>query len=111
MLCQFSVTKRLWKSVVCAVAKYHYHYYGVKGEDAWHLASNTRPNLMSWYSPKLLAGSDLVWCQGLRGGVRLVHSNWMLGDPNTFRKYGYITTDHEAMKEFMWVKLRARELN
>ena len=92
------------------MANYHYHYYGIKDDYAWHLPSNTRPNLMNWLSPTLLKGSDLVWCQGRRGGVKLVHQDWMKY-PNEFRKYGYITRDEEAMKEFMWAKLQAQTLS
>lgn len=65
---------------------------------------------MNWLSPTLLKGSDLVWCQGRRGGVKLVHQDWMKY-PNEFRKYGYITRDEEAMKEFMWAKLQAQTLS
>jgi hypothetical protein len=110
MLFRSSQKKRLLRLAVCAVANYHYHYYGVRGDEAWHLASNTRPNLMSWFSPKVVEGSDIVWCQGSKGGVRLVHVDWMK-NAFEFRKYGYITTDPEAMKEFAWAKLRARDLN
>jgi len=88
--------------------KHRYHYYGVKGEESWHFSSNTRPNLIAWANQRLFVGSDLVWCQGSKGGVRLVFHNWAL---DSFRKYGYITQDEKAMQEFMWVKLKAKDIN
>jgi len=92
--------------------KHPYHYYGVKDNEVWHLASRTRPSMMSWWTPKIISESDVVWCQGLRGGVRLVHYNWIKSDnAHEFKKFGYITTDPEAMKEFAWAKLRARNIN
>jgi hypothetical protein len=90
--------------------KFHYHYYGVKGDEAWHFESNTRPSMMNWFQPRLFQGSELVWCQGLRGGVRLVYFDWMR-NALEFRKYGYITKDSDAMREFMWAKLRAKDVN
>lgn len=92
------------------MVNHRYHYYGIKGEEAWHFASNCRPGMMNWFIPKLFEGSDIVWCQGLKGGVRIVYTDWVK-NAFEFRKYGYITTDPEAMKEFAWVKLRARDLN
>jgi hypothetical protein len=53
----------------------------------------------------------LVWQQGPKGGVKLVHESWTRCDGVKFRKHGYITQDNEAMKEFMWVKLTAKDLN
>lgn len=91
-----------------------YHYYGVLNEDAWHLESYNPPKIEQWYQPKLFTNSDLIWCQGPKGGVRLVHESWdhtIKGDGTLFRKHGYITTHPEAIKEFMWVKLRAKDLN
>ena len=92
------------------MSRIRYHYYGVKGEEAWHFPSNCRPGMMNWFIPKLFEGSDIVWCQGLKGGVRIVYTDWAK-NAFEFRKYGYITTDAEAMKEFAWAKLRARDLN
>lgn len=96
----------LLKSVRCAVDNHRYHYYGVKDDYAWHLPSSTRPGLASWMNTKLFRESDIVWCQGRRGGVKLVRFNAMKS--TEFRKYGYITQDEEAMKEFAWAKLRAQ---
>lgn len=89
---------------------YRYHYYGIKDDQAWRLSCNSKPNLMHWFNPNLIKYSDIVWCQGFRGGVRLVHFNWMKYENQT-RKYGYITSNPEAMKEFMWIKLKAKPLN
>ena len=87
-----------------------YRYYGVKGDDAWSLDSSTNPAALHWYQPKLMEDSDYVWCQGPKGGVRLVHQNWDRAyetDFACFKKQGYITNDPQAMSEFMWIKLKA----
>ena len=55
---------------------------------------------------RLAMNSDRVWCQGPRGGVKIVK------DRRTYPggMYGYITNNKKAMKEFAWVKLSARPL-
>ena len=55
---------------------------------------------------RLAINSDRVWCQGPRGGVKIVKDriNYYGG------VYGYITTNKKAMKEFTWIKLSARSL-
>lgn len=82
------------------------NYYGVKGNYVWHMKTQyTR--LSKHLAPRLFRESDVVYCQGPRGGVRVVHvQDWLSQHP-----YGYIRQDSEAMKEFAWVKLRARNLN
>ena len=45
-----------------------------------------------------------VWRQGPRGGVKIIQDNTGGG------RYGYATNDSGAMKEFMWIKLAAKEL-
>ena len=45
-----------------------------------------------------------VWRQGPKGGVKIIQDNTGCG------RYGYATKDSEAMKEFMWIKLAAKEL-
>ena len=56
---------------------------------------------------RLAINSDRVWCQGPRGGVKIVKDriNYYGGGV-----YGYITTNKKAIKEFAWVKLSARPL-
>ena len=56
---------------------------------------------------RLAINSDRIWCQGPRGGVKVVKDriNYYGGGV-----YGYITTNKKAMKEFAWVKLSARPL-
>ena len=49
--------------------------------------------------------SDKVWFQGPRGGVKIKKDRSGLGYT------GYLTNDPEFMKEFMWVKLKARAVN
>lgn len=82
-----------------------YNYYGSKGDYVWHLAAQSDPRELKWFQPRLLKDSDVVWCQGPRGGVRIVHINHLqwIGP----RRYGYIRPDTEDMKEFMWIKLKA----
>ena len=48
--------------------------------------------------------SDQVWYQGPRGGVQLV--KWDYCDYQAT----YLRRDSEKMKQFTWVKLRARAL-
>ena len=83
-----------------------YHYYGVKDDSAWKLAlDNKLRSTKSTSLPRLMRESDQVWCQGPRGGVQLVKS--------TYWDYWstYLRRDSEKMKQFLWVKLRARKLN
>lgn len=55
---------------------------------------------------RLAMNSDRVWCQGPRGGVKIVK------DRRTYPggMYGYITNNKKAMKEFAWIKLSARHI-
>jgi hypothetical protein len=84
-----------------------YNYYGIKGDYVWHLLAGTPPNETRWLSPKLFEQSDVVWYQGPRGGVRIVY----IRDWADKYQYGYIKQNSEAMKEFAWIKLKARSLN
>ena len=56
---------------------------------------------------RLSHNSDRVWMQGPRGGVKIIKDriNWYGGMYG-----GYVTNNQKAMKEFAWVKLRARPL-
>jgi hypothetical protein len=62
----------------------------------------------AWYGgqSRLAMNSSRVWCQGPRGGVKIVKDriNYYGG------VYGYITNNNKAMKEFAWAKLSARPL-
>ena len=82
-----------------------YHYYGVKGDFAWQLdLGNKLRSANSQHMPQLMRESDQVWCQGPRGGVQLIKGDywdyWAT----------YVRRDSEKMKQFLWVKLRARAL-
>ena len=82
-----------------------YHYYGVKGDSAWKLAlGNKLRSANSQHMPRLMRESEQVWCQGPRGGVQLIRG--------AYWDYWatYLRQDSEKMKQFTWVKLRAREL-
>jgi len=62
----------------------------------------------AWYGgqSRLAMNSDRVWCQGPKGGVKIVK------DRRTYPggMYGYITNNNKAMKEFAWIKLSARHI-
>ena len=55
---------------------------------------------------RLAMNSNRIWCQGPRGGVKIVKDR--ISYPSGV--YGYITTNKKAMKEFTWIKLSARSL-
>ena len=85
-----------------------YTYYGVKDDSAWKLDWHNSwllvTNTNSTHRPRLMRESDQVWYQGPRGGVQLV--KWDYCDYQAT----YLRQDSEKMKQFTWVKLRAREL-
>lgn len=54
---------------------------------------------------RIITASDRVWKQGPKGGVKVVKAPWDHCWP-----FGYITTNKKYMKEFAWVKLRAKNL-
>ena len=49
-----------------------------------------------------------VWCQGVRGGVKIVRENLYYYDDAKSYGQKYVTKDENAMKHFMWVKLQAQ---
>ena len=49
----------------------------------------------------LIQNSSKVWRQGPRGGVKIIKNR-------NISCRGYVTTNQEQMKEFVWVKLQAR---
>ena len=86
----------------------NYCYYGIKDDYVWCLDSPSSPWHTRKFMPRLLRESDTVWAEGPRGGVQIIKrtissANWDV--------YGYITTNSDAMREFMWIKLRAVMLN
>ena len=86
-------------------------YYGVSGDVVWKLRwhhYSSRPLERNWqHQPRLIRESEQVWYQGPRGGVKLVKGSKM-----EFWDYWapYLRQDSEKMKQFAWVKLRARAL-
>ena len=52
---------------------------------------------------KLIQSSSKVWREGPRGGVKIIKNRKVDG-------YGYVTTNEEYMKEFVWVKLQSRAI-
>jgi len=82
-----------------------YHYYGTKGDFAWKLAlDNKLRSININHIPRLMRESDQVWYQGPRGGVQLIKGAYW----NYWATY--LRQDSEKIKQFAWIKLRAREL-
>jgi hypothetical protein len=50
----------------------------------------------------LMRSSDKVWRQGPKGGVKIIK------DRAGYCSYQYVTNNEAEMKQFMWVKLKAR---
>ena len=76
--------------------------------DSWKAGVYSAVGYMgAWYGgqSRLAMNSNRVWCQGPRGGVKIVKDriNYFGGFGN-----GYVTNNQKAMKEFAWVKLSAR---
>jgi len=55
---------------------------------------------------RLITVSGRVWKQGPRGGVKIIKHRWHTEQ----YPIGYITTNEKYMQEFMWIKLKAKEL-
>lgn len=49
----------------------------------------------------LIQHSSKVWRQGPQGGVKII-KNRDIG------RHGYVTTNEDQMKEFVWIKLQAQ---
>ena len=54
---------------------------------------------------RLTTVSDRVWKQGPKGGVKILKAPW-----NNLWATGYITTNEKYMREFSWIKLKAKEI-
>ena len=78
------------------------------GIDSWKAGTYSSPGYMdAWFigrQSRLARNSDRIWCQGPRGGVKIVKNR--IDYPGG--RYGYVTHNEKAMKEFAWIKLRAR---
>jgi hypothetical protein len=80
------------------------------GIESWKAGVYSSPGYMgAWHGGqgRLSMNSDKIWCQGPRGGVKIVKDkiNYYGGAYG-----GYVTNNKTAMKEFTWVKLSARPL-
>ena len=78
------------------------------GINSWEAGVYSSLGYMNaWYGgqSRLSYNSDRIWCQGPRGGVKIIKDKttwpWL---------YGYVTHNEKAMKEFIWLKLKAKEL-
>lgn len=92
-------------SLGCAVVNTVYYY------EIGNSAHNFKPGIYhgsSEYPYIPLAISHRVWAQGPRGGVRIIKEDWTKIEK--FFGTKYVTHNPEAMKEFMWVKLKAKPL-
>ena len=52
----------------------------------------------------MITVSDKVWCQGPKGGVKVIK------DKTRRYRSGYVTSNEEMMKKFIWVKLKAQSI-
>jgi len=95
------VTKKLWKSAVCAVGDYYFeladcvvdHYSG-------KYFTVTNKDILEQLGSKdlmLVQNSERVWCEE-GAGVRYVK-----------HRYGNMFAPVD-LKEFMWIKLKAKEI-
>jgi hypothetical protein len=81
------------------------------GIDSWKAGVYTSPGYMGGYwgwQTRLSHNSDRVWRQGPKGGVKIVKDR--ITYPGGTYTYGYVTNNKTAMKEFAWVKLKAKNL-
>ena len=79
------------------------------GINFWEAGAYSSPGYMgAWYGgqSRLAMNSHRVWCQGPKGGVKIVKDR--ITYPGGV--YGYVTHNEKAMKEFIWIKLKAKEL-
>ena len=79
------------------------------GINSWKAGVYSSPGYMNaWYfgQSRLSMNSDRIWCQGPQGGVKIEKDR--ITYPGGM--YGYVTNNETAMKEFMWIKLKAKEL-
>lgn len=79
------------------------------GINSWDAGVYSSPGYMgAWYGgqSRLSYNTDRIWCQGPKGGVKIVK------DRRTYPGgvYGYVTKNEKLMKEFMWIKLKAKEI-
>jgi hypothetical protein len=100
----------------CAVAKpnrctYYFEILNNRndGINSWKAGTYYSAGWMNaWYGgqSRLSYNSDRIWCQGPQGGVKIVKDR--ITYPGS--TYGYVTKNEKLMKEFMWIKLKAKEL-
>ena len=77
------------------------------GINSWKTGTYYATGYMNaWYGgqSRLSYNCDRIWCQGPKGGVKIVK------DRTRLALFGYVTKNEKAMKEFMWIKLKAKEL-
>ena len=54
---------------------------------------------------RIVTLSHRVWRQGPKGGVKIIKDR-----TSVFRNIRYVTTNENKMKEFMWIKLKAKNI-
>jgi hypothetical protein len=80
------------------------------GINFWEAGAYSSPGYMgAWYGgqSRLAMNSHRVWCQGPRGGVKIVKDR--ISYSGGFG-HGYVTNNPKLMKQFAWIKLSAKEL-
>ena len=109
-----SPTRRQWRFLGCVVANQCTYYFEVSKTytdyiDTYAAGVYSAVGYMGGYvgwQNRLAINCDRVWCQGPRGGVKIVKDR--ITYPGGM--YGYITNNKKAMKEFAWIKLSARHI-
>ena len=107
MLFRSLVTNKQWISLGCAVGRPTYYCEVIEDNTYEFPAGVIAIPYRREYTTKItrcISYSNKVWLQGSRGGVKIIKDRIGV-------KYGYVTKDEEAMKEFMWIKLKSRPLN
>lgn len=107
MRSRYSVTKKLLKLAVCAVAKYQYYCevnFDSRGMPRGVYTFSTDDQKYTVRDYDIITRSDVVWRQGPGGGVKITK------DRHIVYPLGYITSSKKHMKKFFWIKLQAKEL-
>jgi hypothetical protein len=81
-------------------------YYVVASDDSVTKVHTRGLATSRYHKPAWMYNANQVWCEGPQGGISLVHQSWR---GKTFFKTGYCKSDPEAMKAFMWIKMRATD--
>lgn len=84
-----------------------YNYYGIKDNYVW-CAMHYNKGHAGALLPNLFHLSDKLWTEGPRGGILMLKKT--LNSTAIHSAY-YIKKNSNSMKEFMWIKLQAKQIN